>query len=145
MVKIKKHRFMNLKKMYNYLYYKLYKLADSSIFAFWSEWKAYILISLLDLILILSTFIYYNIFINRYINIDSNIPVYALVGIVGFINYMIFYSRDQWKKIVKDFDKLPKKKNIIGGVIVYTFIILVFANLVFSFYLMSQIDWSLYK
>lgn len=144
MVKLKT-KFMNLKKIYYYLYYKLYKLVDSVFFAFWSEWKAYGLISLLDLLVILSALVYYKVFINRYIHIDSNVPVYMVGGIVYFINYMIFCSRDQWKKIIKEFDKLPKKKNIIGGIIVYTFIVLIFANLVFSFYLMSQIDWSLYR
>lgn len=132
--------------MYNYLYYKLYKLADSGAFIFWSEWKAFLLINILIFFIFFALSNYYSVFIVKY-NIKNNIDIiiYITYGLICLFNFIIFHLHDNWKTIIKDFDKLPKKKNIIGGVIVYTFIILVFANLVFSFYLMSQIDWSLYK
>lgn len=64
---------------------------------------------------------------------------------IAIPNYFIFHHRDQWKKIVHDFDKLPKQRNRIGSVIVLLVVVAVIANLIFSFYLMSKIDWKLYR
>lgn len=52
---------------------------------------------------------------------------------------------DIWKEYVIEFDQLSKKKNRIGGWIVFGVVLLVVMNLIFSFYLMSQVDWSMYR
>ena len=44
-----------------------------------------------------------------------------------------------------EFENWPKKKNIRGGIIVWGIIIFIIANLIFSFYLMSLINWKLYR
>ena len=89
--------------------------------------------------------IYYQIFIDRYSDfLEHTILVgLCLVLIIGF-NYYIFYHQNQWKKIVVDYDKLPKLKNRIGGWLVLFFIAFVIASLVFAFHLMSKIDWVKY-
>ena len=60
-------------------------------------------------------------------------------------NYFIFNYADKWKEIVADFNYLPKNKNRIGGVIFWSIFFLIIASVIFMFYLMSQIDWKLYK
>lgn len=137
---------MNLKKAYHYLYYRLYRYYNSGFFVFWTERKAYISICILDAIFVIFMYNYYTIFINRYIiNQDTSLIGYLITALVCVLNYMIFQSRDQWKTIIKEFDNLSRKKRIIYDIAVYIFIAFVFANLIFSFYLMSQIDWSLYR
>jgi len=137
---------MKIKKVYYYLFYKIYKWYEKGPSIWLSEWKASFSMDVLIYFVVMFLFIYYNVFINRHANLsESNIEVYLLVLSVVLINYFVFHHRNQWKNYVKEFDKLPKKKNQTGGWIVFGFILFVIANLVLSFYLMSQIDWSQYR
>jgi hypothetical protein len=52
---------------------------------------------------------------------------------------------DVWKDYIKEFDQLPKRKNKIGGWVVFGVLMLIIANMVFAFYQMSLIDWSQYR
>ncbi|WP_165041712.1 hypothetical protein [Dysgonomonas sp. ZJ709] len=61
------------------------------------------------------------------------------------MNYFLFYKNKKWKKIIKEFDQLPQKTNRIGSVLVILFLILVMGNFGFTIYMLSQIDWSLYR
>lgn len=136
---------MNLKKAYHYLYYRLYRYYNSGFFVFKTEMKANIALSILELLFLISIYVYYKIFINRYIHLNNNLYIWIITVLVYAFNYIVFQSRDQWKTIIKEFDNLSRKKRIIYDIAVYIFIAFVFANLIFSFYLMSQIDWSLYR
>jgi len=132
-------------KAYYYLFYKLYKFWELISFPkFWSDFKANISICALEIWLILSLINYYNIFIDRSYSLDKTI-FFLIVGVIMVINILTFVYLDKWKDYNKEFDKLPRKKNIKGGIIVWFIILLIIANLIYSFYLMSQIDWSQYK
>lgn len=135
-----------IKKAYYYLFYKLFKFSEAAPNRWLSDWKAELVIDLLEGLSIFSLIIYYTIYVNRYFQIPEN---YILIGLyvlgIALPNYFIFHHRDQWKKIVHKFDKLPKQKNKIGSVIVLLIVIAVITNLIFSFYLMSKIDWKLYR
>lgn len=133
-------------KAYYYLFYKLYKFWKSGHVIFWSEWKASLSIIVLEIWFILSLFVYYKIFINRYIHLaGDNVQIFLLALPIWVINYYIFHHHNQWRSIIAEFDKLPEKENKKGGIIVWSIIILIIANVIFSFYFMSQIDWSLYR
>ncbi|MBO6185169.1 MAG: hypothetical protein J6O88_10885 [Chryseobacterium sp.] len=135
-----------MKKAYYYLFYKLYKNYERGPSVWMSDWKASFSLDVLIYFLVMFLFIYYNIFINRYANLSkSNIEVYILVISVSLLNYFIFHHRNQWKKIIVEFDQLPKKKNILGSWVVFGVVLFIVANLIFSFYLMSKIDWSQYR
>lgn len=140
---------MTIRKMYYYFYYKLYKLFQVDERDWWSEWKASLTLDVLIFCFLLSLISYYNIFINRYFTLDvPNLKV--KLGIFYFLiialpNYFIFHHKDQWKDIVNEYEQLPKKKNKQGDWIVYIIVLLIIANLIFAFYLMSQIDWQQYR
>lgn len=138
---------MNLEKMYYYLFYKLYKFWETiSTPKFWSDWKASLSVDILGLFFVSSIFIYYKVFVNKYIHLDdSDLPIAIIVILVSVVNYFIFHHKDRWKEIVHDFDKWPKEKNKKGGIIVWSIIFAIIANLLFAFYLMSQVDWSPYR
>lgn len=133
-----------IKRAHYYLFYKLYKWYENSEFAYWSDWKAGISIMVLEIGITMSIFCYYQVFIDRYFRLNRD--VFIGIGILIFLfNYYYFTISDRWKKYFKEFEKLPKKKNILGGWLVFGFIILIIANIIFSFYLMSLIDWGQYK
>lgn len=101
-----------IKRGYTYIFYKFYSsLEKYSGPPFGSEWKASSMLSILLTILIYSLLILYMIFIDRHSEIGGNpyIMVSTIVGL-NIMNYIIFLRCDQWKIIVKRFDKLSPKK-----------------------------------
>jgi hypothetical protein len=133
-----------MKKAYYYLFYKLYKWIGEDNWG--TDWKATLIIDILIYFIITASFIYYKIYFNRFIHLsENNADIIILVILVSVPNHFIFNHSDQWKDIVNEFDKLPKRKNKIGGWIVFGVVLLIITNLVFAFYQMSLIDWTRYR
>jgi hypothetical protein len=135
-----------IKKAYYYLFYKLYRWYERGPSVWLSDWKAELSIDVLLIFIGISLVVYYTIFFDRYLSIgNGNILLIGYLLLIATPNYFIFHHRDRWKDIVKEFDKLPKLKNKIGGWIVFGVVMLIIANMVFAFYQMSLIDWSHYR
>lgn len=139
-----------LKKMYYYFFYKIYcsieYTSELSGGKFLSAFKASLVMIALEIWILISLGAYYAFSTKTAVELSISQPIVIipLVIIVGF-NYFTFDYTDIWKNYNKEFEKLPKKKNQIGGWIVFDFVLFVISNLIFSFYLMSQIDWSQYR
>ena len=128
---------MILLKAYQYLFYKLYRFYETSTYSrWWSEWKALVTIIVMEMWTLFSLVFYYQAFTGDAPEIDT------LVWIVGAVlavwNWYLFEHQDEWKDIVKEFDKLPKKQNRIGSFIVLLIVSVSIANVVFSVYTLSQ-------
>jgi hypothetical protein len=137
---------MTIKKTYYYLFYKLYKVAKTGAIKSLSFWYALSAIMILEGWFVFSLYNYYTIFINRYSSLQLKSPItIVFIILVLIINYFSFVYNDKWKGYVDEFDQWSKKRNIYGGLIVWSIIILITANLIFSFYLFSQIDWKQYR
>jgi uncharacterized protein YjeT (DUF2065 family) len=135
-----------IKRAYYYLFYKFYKMSEAAPSKWWSEWKASLALDTLIAFFVFSLITYFEILINPNIDIGGSKKTIIAMGIMILIpNYFIFHHRDQWKEIVAEFDQLPKRTNRIGSWIVFGIVLLVIGNLIFSFYLMSQIDWNQYR
>lgn len=135
-----------IKKAYHYLFYKLYKWYERGPSVWLSDWKAVLSIDVLWLFFGISLVVYYTILFDRHLQIGNGyLFLTGYVLLIALPNYFIFHHRDQWKDIVKEFDKLPKRKNKIGGWIVFGIVLLIISNMVFAFYQMSLIDWSQYR
>ena len=129
-----------IKKAYHYLFYKLYKFSEAAPSRWLSDWKAELALDMLWLFLCLSVFVYYTVFTKQVVNFgDGKFVSILLIIFISLPNYFLFHHKNQWKKIVQKFDKLPKRANRIGGGLVLSFVLFVITNLIFSFYLMSQI------
>ncbi len=131
-------------KVYYYYFYKLYKFWETAPSRFWSEWKASLSIIVIQIWLIVSLFVYYKVFINRFYQLNENL----LLGIGFFVfimNYFVFHQKDKWKSKIQEFDSFSKRKNIIGGIIVWSLTVVVIIIIIFSFYLMSKIEWTAYQ
>ena len=141
------HSKMNIKKIYSYIFYKLYKFSEAAPSKWWSDWKALIALEALEVWLIISIFIYYDVITKKELPDDKTIVLVGvfIIIILSLIKYFVFYHKDQWKIYVKEYDKLSKRQNKIGSALVIILIILILCNLIFSFFLMSQINWELHK
>lgn len=135
-----------MKQAYYYLFYKFYRMSEAAPSRWLSDWKAGIAIIVLEIWICLSLISYFSVITKRATELTISNPIVflPLIVIIG-LNYFAFVYTDIWKEYVAEFDQLPKKKNRIGSWIVFGVVLFVVANLIFSFYLMSQIDWSQYR
>ena len=134
---------MNIRKLYYYFFYKFYKLAMTGVIKSLSSFYAGIGVLVLQIWFFLSLYIYYIIFINRNANLElKSAKVIVAIIILLLLNYFSFSYKNIWKLYIDEFDSWPRKKNLIGGIIVWTIVLLIIGNLIFSFYLMSGIDWK---
>ena len=137
---------MNLKDFYYYLFYKFYKVTSTGAIKSLASWYASLGIIALEIFTLLSIYNYYAVFFDRHAQLELvSFKVLFPLILISIINYLAFDKSDRWEDYVEDFNKWPAEKNAKGNIIVISLVVLVISNLVFSFYLMSQIDWSKYK
>lgn len=137
---------MQIKKIYQYFFYKLYKHFEKGPSVWLSDWKAVFSIDVLIFFIILTGVNYYTDYTKNIIEFGNRKVLVIILGILILVpNYFIFHYKDRWKIIIHEFNKLPKQKNKIGGWVVFGTVLFIIANLIFSFYLMSQIDWNKYR
>lgn len=130
---------MSIKRMYYYLFYKLYKHYENSPQPWLSNWKAGASIGVLEIWLLLSIGNYFLITTDKTIHLNLLQPVVIVpVTIVFIFNYLSFDHKDTWKKYNKEFDELSKDQNKKGGVIVWSVIIIIITNMIFSYYLLFR-------
>jgi uncharacterized protein YacL len=129
-----------LKKIYYYVYYRIFcfgkSLSDDAL----NDWKPLIIICLLQLFLIISIDLWLKILFGRsYILEKSNLQLWMIcVGLV-LINFYFLLWQNKWKSRTKEFIKHSRKKHLIGTVAVVALIIGVILLLFYSFYRFSQI------
>ena len=134
-----------MRNAYFYLFYKLYKFSEAAPSKWLSDWKASLVIDILWYCIAFSSFFYYKIYLNRYAQLTkNNIDIFLLVIVVGVPNYFIFNHKDSWRHYNKKFDKLSKSQNRLGSLVVFTVVLLIVVNLLYSFFLLSKIDWTPY-
>ena len=138
---------MTIKKIYYYLFYKLYKFFEWAPSRWLSDWKATVALMALEVLFLMSLMVYYKVFTKKDLFSDKSLTIVGITVIIilSLIKYFAFEHRDIWKDYVKEFNKWPARKNKIGTFIVWSIVMLIIANLVFSYYLMSQIDWKKYR
>jgi hypothetical protein len=137
-------------KSYYYFFYKIFRsieytsrLTGGEFFTFH---KAGLVMLALETWLLFSLGAYYKIYTQTSIQLSFSMPIIYIPAIILFaFNYFSLDYKSKWKKYNSEFDNYSKKKNRIGGFIVYGIIVLIISNLIYSFYLMSLVDWSKYR
>lgn len=131
---------MKIKKAYYYLFYKIYKSLDTTTnVKFLIDWKTEFVIDILGIIIGFSLLNFYTVFSGNSFDLSENkILLIVYLVLIAIPNYLIFHHKNQWKNIIREFDKLPNRKNKKGGFIVWSFILLIIANFIFSFYLLAD-------
>lgn len=133
-----------MKNVFYYLFYRLYLLAKNTPTAFSYSFVAGVFYIALQAWLIVSMTNYYNIFIDRYFRLDFSY-IWVPVLLITSIQIYFFVYRDNWRDYIKKFDALPKKTNLKYGIASWIFFILIIINLLYSYHLMFEIDWSKYS
>jgi hypothetical protein len=129
---------MMIKKAYFYLFYKFYRFTDWAHTVFPHDMAATAAIAILEMVFIVSLKFYYI----EYINPKNELtPLQMIVlGIVVFlVNTIAFIMNDNWKHYFKEFDKLPRYKNIIGTWVVILIVAFILVSAGISFKAMSEI------
>lgn len=125
--------------MYYYLFYRLYKFWEKAPARFWSDFKSGISIIALEVWLLFSLFNYYSLIRNEKLDISFTSPVIIFPLILIFIvNYWFFVHNDKWKYYVVEFDKIPRNKNLIGGIVIWLIIVIIIVNFFVSGYLVQK-------
>lgn len=61
------------------------------------------------------------------------------------LNYIsLDYYEGVWKKYKEEFDELPKRKNMIGGIIVWIIILFITGSFFFSTFYLHKINFGTY-
>lgn len=131
---------MKLLRGYPYLYYKLYRFYQTSTYSgWWSDWKALTTIVAMEIWTLFSSAFYYQAVTRKSANDLTwfKMSIWISSAILIIWNWYLFEYKDKWKNIVADFDKLPKKQNKIGSIIILAVVLILIANLIFSIYLLS--------
>jgi hypothetical protein len=139
-----------IKKSYYYFFYKIYRsieyTSELSGGKFLTLFKAGVVMIALEIWILISISAYYAIYKKISLELSLSMPIiYIPLLIIVAFNYFTLDYKDNWKKYNTEFANYSKKKNRIGGWIVFGIIVLIMANLIYSFYLMSEIDWSKYR
>lgn len=130
-----------IKKAYRYVFYKIYKFSEAAPSRWLSDWKAELVLDVLWIFIAFSLLVYYTIFTGKSVSIgDGKFVIILAIVIFSLPNYLMFHHKSQWKQIVHEFDKLPKRTNRVGGWLVFSVVLIVLINLIFSVYLMSQVN-----
>lgn len=107
---------------------------------FFSNFRAGLVIIALEIWLCISIYGYLSIFLGRKISLSITEPSgFIPYAIIVSSNIYFFSSPNKWKSYFEEFEKLPKRKNLIGGIIVWSIIVLIVINFIFSVNLMKSI------
>lgn len=133
-----------LSKAYYYMFYRFYKLFEAAPSRWWSEGKAGAAMTLMIIFLLFTIEGYYSISTRKNIIPENSGKLFvgALAFIIGVINYFIFAHNHRWQDIVLDFEKHSESCQRIGKLLFWFLILFIFVNMVYMFYLTSQINWS---
>jgi uncharacterized membrane protein YidH (DUF202 family) len=129
-----------MKKAYYYLFYKFYKFSKIGPSIFPNDWIAGVAIVLIEVYCFSALLLYYKIFVDRTVVFKlSSIGIFVpLIGIC-VLNYMAFIHDNTWQKYVHDFDKLPRRRNIIGTWFVIIILVILFVSVIASFNYYSEV------
>ena len=129
-----------IKRRYYYFYYTIYKAwGKDPHLLFSTRFRADLVIGAVKIWTVISLFSYLSIFLGYRIKLSITEPLglIPLLLVLGSTLYFFTFS-NKWKSYFKEFDKLPKRKNQIGRIIVWGIVIFSFINLIFSVSLMKR-------
>lgn len=139
-----------MKRAYYYFFYKIYKSIECTSETmggkFWTEGKAGISIVVLEIWAGITVLNLYGIINN--INPDSSITnpvIFIPLLLIIILNYMAFdHYNDVWKKYKKEFENLPKNRNVLGGIFVWMIILFIIIIFFVSTFMLHKIIYGKY-
>jgi hypothetical protein len=129
-----------IKRAYYYFYYRIYKTFNKDDHPLFSVgFRADIVIMAVKGWTAIALYAYLSILLGYRIELSITEPLGLIpfVLAVGSTLYFLTFS-NKWKPYFEEFEKLPKRKNLIGGIIVWGMVILSFINFIISVNLMKN-------
>ncbi len=129
-----------IKRLYYYLFYKLYNHYEDSSTPWWSDFKASVSIGILEIWLLLSILNYF-LLISGKTTGEINIwqpSILIPIVLLFLLHYFAFIRNDVWKEYNREFDKLTVENNRRNGIITWSVIFCVIFNTIFSYYLLFE-------
>lgn len=131
---------MNIGKAYQYFFYQLYKFIKVTPRGeSYAEWLTFFYLCLLECFLMFSVTNYCVVLPGNSLNIyENDFFIYFFLLFLFAFNYRCFLYKNRWEYIIAQFNKLPVNKRKRNYWIATALLILIYANLIFSFFLLSQ-------
>lgn len=126
---------------YYYIFYVFYRMSEAAPSRWLSDWKAGLCIIAMEIMLLVSFLNYYNVFFDKNFDVGRVVYIMVIMTIVS-INSYFFVFTNVWQEYIKEFDKLPKHTNKRGRLLVFGIALLVIIIFIYSFYLMSTVNWN---
>ncbi|WP_326983438.1 hypothetical protein VUJ46_02505 [Chryseobacterium sp. MYb264] len=137
-----------MKRAYYYFFYNLYKImlwTSSPFENFYSKFRASLALIALELWVIFTIQNCYEIVKVTDSKSNSNLFIYIMGLAIIISNYVLFdYYDHVWKKYKGEFDKWSKRKNKIGGIIVWIIILCITVSFFFSTFYLHKINFGTY-
>jgi len=124
-----------IKKAYYYFFYKIYKMMLSTSYPFgnfFSQFRAGLVIIVLELWIVFTIQNYYQIINNINPKSGSSLSMYIIGIIIIMFNYIVLDYSNVLEKYKEEFDNLPKGKNTQGGMIVWSIVLFITINFFIS-------------
>jgi uncharacterized membrane protein (DUF373 family) len=129
-----------MKKAYYYFCYKIYRFTEKSPSIFPSEVVSAFVVSVLELLVLLSLKGYYFSYFNHEdgpLDPKSAEVILPILIVVGFNGYLLII-KNYWKVYFARFAKISKRKQLLGSVLTVVIIVSIFANFIFSLMKMAE-------
>ncbi len=127
-------------KAYNYFFFAVYRLMETAPSRWWSEAKAALIISSLEIYLFAA--------LCFYIESISYVPLFTTItaivsGIIicAFNSYLFLYN-NRWQSTIEMFVDMPRNRKILYDGICVLVTLLILSSLIFALYQMSIVDWE---
>lgn len=126
-----------LKKGYYYLFYKLYMMLNSGEIKWMTEGRTYAILLIIGSLSFHSLTSYIAILINQKELLILNARIFYTVFFIlyAIFNYILFLHNENWKKIIKSFSNMDKRKNLAGTIIVYSILFMIAIAWLYSMHL----------
>lgn len=130
---------MRLRKLYHYLYYKLYCFAIYISDDILNDSKPLITISSLEALLLIECIVWYTVITGNTVSFSQPVWVFLPIGLgITIFNFNFFIKDKRWTKHVAEFKEYDKKNKYKGNIIVFLLITAIISSLIFSFYVLAN-------
>lgn len=131
-----------VQKKYDYFFYVVYRFWEKAPSRWWSDWKAVITVSFF-IGFAFSAIVNVIMYVFR-IDLVPRTEVFPILEslVVFGLNYYYFLYQDKWKEKISHFKNLEKKIDRIGIITVIIIMMLIIFILIFSYYLLSIVEWQ---
>lgn len=101
-----------LMTFYRYLFYRLYRFSEAAPSRWWSEWKASVLLSVMESFTVITMVGVLQILTGRRLVPQDPLNVYTVIGVLVLMGmkHWVFIYQEQWKKDEVDFQQMSARK-----------------------------------